>query len=151
MKQSTTFLGTGPLRREGQMCLLKQIFKRGFLTFKNITHILFFPFQKFIVSREELCQRTHRFWWNVLVVGEILLFLRFFFDPQAPVVIMCFSIYIRSVFCACQGGPKTRGLSIVLIHCHPLTSRLSFFFHFYIYLRLPFAKLLSIQVATFLC
>ena len=130
MKLSTKFLGTGPLPREGQMCLLKQIFKGGFLTFKNFTHNLFFPFQKFIVSREEWCQRTHRFWWNVLVVGEILLLLRSFFDPQAPVVIMCFSIYIRSVFCACQGGPKTRGLSIVLIHCHPLTSRLSFFFHF---------------------
>ena len=53
-------------------------------------------------------------------------FLRSFFDPPAPVVIMCFSIYIRSVFCACQGGPKTCGLSIVLIHCHHLTSRLSF-------------------------
>ena len=131
MKLSTKFLGTGPLPREGQMCLLKQIFKRGFLTFKNIIHNLFFPFQKFFLSREELCQRTHRFCGNVLVFRVILLFLRSFFDPQAPVVIMCFSIYIRSVFCACQGGPKTRGLLIVIIHCHPLTSRLfSFFFRF---------------------
>ena len=60
MKLSTKFLGAGPLQlpREGQVCLLKQIFKGGFLTFKNITHNLFFAFQKFIVSREELGQST---------------------------------------------------------------------------------------------
>ena len=118
MKLSTKFLGTAPLPREGQMCLLKQMFKRGFLTFKNITHNLFFSFQKFIVSREELCQKTHRFWWNVLVVGEILLFLRSFFDPQAPVVIMCFPTYIRSVLCACQGGEDTW----VINSSYPLSS-----------------------------
>ena len=56
MKLSTKFLRTGPLTREGQMRLLKQIFKGGFLTFKNITHNHSFLFQKFIVSREELCQ-----------------------------------------------------------------------------------------------
>ena len=51
-----------------------------------------------------------------------LVFSSFFCDTQAPVVIMCCSIYFVSAFCACQGGPKTRGLSIVLIHCQPLTS-----------------------------
>ena len=55
-------------------------------------------------------------------------FSSFFFRPTSSCRHHVFSIYIRSVFCACQGGPKTRGLSIVLIHCHPLTSQLSFFF-----------------------
>ena len=65
---------------------------------------------------------------NVMILLECalrrrnLVFFRSFFDPQAPVVMMCCSIYFVSAFCACQGGPKTRGLSIVLIHCHPLTS-----------------------------
>ena len=58
MKLSTKFLGTGPLPSEGQMCLLKQIFEGGFLTFKNITQNLFFLFQKLILSNEELCQST---------------------------------------------------------------------------------------------
>ena len=58
MKLSTKFLGTGPLPREVLMYLLKQIFKGGFLTFKNFTHNLFFPFQKLIVSYEGMCQRT---------------------------------------------------------------------------------------------
>ena len=126
MKLSTKFLGTVPLPSEGQMCLLKQNFKGGFLTFKNITHNLFFPFQKLLYRMKDCAKERSNLGgkcWSL----DTSCFFRSFFDPQSPVLIMCCSIYILSVFCACQGGPKTRWLSIVLIHCHPLTSRLFFF------------------------
>ena len=57
-------------------------------------------------------------------------FLNSIIDPQAPVVNVRFFYYFSKCPLCSQGGPKTRGLSTVLIHCHLLTDPLSFFFLF---------------------
>ena len=77
-------------------------------------------------------------------------FLNSIIDPQAPVVIVRFFYYFSKCPSCSQGGPKTRGLSTVLIHCHPLTSPLSFFFLCSISFRLLVAQVWSIQLVTFL-
>ena len=99
MKLSTKFLGTGPLPSEGQMCLLKQIFEGGFLTFKNITHNLFSHSKSLLYQMKDCAKERSNFGGKCSSL-EKSCFFSFFFRPtiSCPYHVF-FYLYSKCLLC----------------------------------------------------
>ena len=83
MKLSTKFLGTGPLPREVLMCLLKQIFKGGFLTFKKHHQQPLFPIPKAYCIKRRIVPKYAVILVECAGCWRNLVFSSFFFRPTS--------------------------------------------------------------------
>ena len=78
------------------MCLLKQIFKRGFPTFKNITHNLFFSFQSSLYQ-EKNCAKERTDFGGMFWLLEKSCFFFVLFSTHKLLSSSCVFLFIFEV------------------------------------------------------